>query len=117
MSPEDFSSGLMLQVIDQNMKMYRDMYGNGRAERATDPLIKRALTLLHSLQPEQQEVLFEIMRQISIDTVSSVLAVLDGVSPLKGAFEEYTLIYDGGAKLNGDLQSLFLAEDEDRELR
>ena len=114
MNAEDFSSGLMRKVIDQGMEMYRDMYRNGRAEVSRDPWGKRALTLFHSLEPEQQEVLFEIMQQVSVDTVSSVLAILDGVSPLEGEFEDYTLAYDGGEKLNGDLQSLFLAEDEQK---
>jgi hypothetical protein len=104
-------------VIDQGMEMYRSMYHNGRAEASRIASGKGALTLFHSLEPDQQEVLFEIMRQVSVDTVASVLAVLDGCSPLEGAFEDYTLTYDGGEKLNGDLLNLFLAEDEDRELR
>jgi hypothetical protein len=114
MTPEDFSRGLMDHVIDQGMESYRTMYINGRAEESRVPWGKRALTLFHSLKPEQQEVLFEIMQQVSVDTVASVLAVLDGSSPLEGAFEDYELTYDGGEKLNGDLLSLFLAEDEDR---
>lgn len=113
MNSEEFSSALMTQIIDQNMKSYMDMFNNSRAEKSTIAYGIRALTLFHSLRPEQQEVLFEIIRQTSVDTVSSILAVLDGVSPLAGAFEDYTLTYDGGGKLNGDLQSLFLAEEED----
>jgi len=114
MTPEQFSSGLMREIVDANSAIYRELYIKGRPEKSRIPWGRRALTLFHSLQPDQQEVLFEIMRQISVDTVSNVLAILDGGSPLKDSFEDYSLTYGGGEKLNGDLQSLFLAEEEQR---
>ncbi len=114
MHPTEFANALMVHVVDQGMTLCRDVYSNSCAELARDPWGKRALTLFQGLHPEQQEILFEIMRQVRVDTVSSVLAVLDGVSPLEGAFEDYTLTYNGGETLNGDLQSLFLATDEER---
>jgi hypothetical protein len=114
MTPQDFSSGLMREVVDQGMRSYRNIYVNSRAEDSRVAWGRRALTLFHSLQPEQQQVLFEIMRQVRVDTISSVLAILDGASSLEGAFEDYVLTYGGGENLIGDLQSLFLAEEEER---
>ena len=78
-----------------------------------DSYWKRALPLFKSLSPGQQEVFFEIVRQIVTDTVSNTLGLLD-VGVGTGEFELY---YEGGTKLNGDLQSLFLAVDECSDLK
>jgi len=50
------------------------------------------------------------MRQVSIDTVSSIFGVLDGVTLLDQFREDFAVTYDGGPPLNGDLQDIFLAE-------
>ena len=47
-----------------------------------------------------------------IDTVSTFLAVLDGVQFLEGQDEELVLLYNK-KKINGDLQDIFLAEVEE----
>jgi hypothetical protein len=81
-------------------------------ENVSDPYWKRALTLFNGLSAEQQEVFFEVIRQIAVDTTSNVLGVIDGVNALDRAEDQFVLTCESGAELSGDLQSLFLAEDE-----
>ena len=60
-------------------------------------------------------VLFEIMRQVTVDTVSNLFGILDGASALEGPREDFVLTSQpDNRKLNGNLQDLFL-EAEERE--
>jgi len=112
MTPKAFASGLMRGVVDENVSIYRDLFSQTSAADASDPYWKRALALFGSLTDEQRTIFFEIVRQVSIDTVSNILGVLDGVNPIDEGEATFTLISGNGQKINGDLQSFFLIEDE-----
>lgn len=113
MKPKDFVIGLRAAVIDENIIIYRDLFANVPIENASDAYWKRALDLFNSLSSEQQEVFFEVVRQIAVDTTSNVLGVIDGVNSLEDMNAEFSLTYgDEKQPLNGDLQSLFLVEEE-----
>jgi len=70
----------------------------------------RVLRLFDSLEHEQETLLLEIVQQTIVDTVSNLLGVLDGSSPLPGVDEELWLGVgsDASGKLNGELQDTFL---------
>ncbi|MEB0048744.1 MULTISPECIES: hypothetical protein [unclassified Pseudomonas] len=113
MNPKDFVTGLKTTVIDENISIYKDLFFNTPIESATDEYWKRALALFNSLPSEQQKVFFEIVKQAMVDTTSNILGIIDGVSTIDGANDEFSLTYGEDHKtLAGDLQSLFLAEEE-----
>ncbi|WP_416799074.1 hypothetical protein [Ciceribacter azotifigens] len=69
--------------------------------------------LFNSLTSDQKEVFLEVMRQVAIDTTANILGVLDGVNSIEGLDCELQLTCDDETDpLNGDLQDLFLAEEE-----
>lgn len=109
MTPEQFVDGLVVSVVDENCALYRDLLVNNI--QAKDPYWSRAGTLFVNLSVEQQEVLLEIVRQASIDTISNVLGIIDGSSYLDGSGTVLEL-RGNGQDLSGDLQSLFLARTE-----
>lgn len=111
MKPKEFVAQLRTAVIEENIGIYRDLFSNTSIERASDPYWKRALTLFSELSPAQREVFFEIIRQATVDTTSNVLGVIDGVNSLEDANATFELTC-GSEQLNGDLQSLFLTEEE-----
>lgn len=111
MTPQKFVSQLRKEVVDENTTIYRGLFSNTPIKKASDPYWKRALELFGNLSPEQKEVFFEVIRQIAVDTTSNVLGVIDGVNTLQGINGELELHIDG-KKLSGDLQSLFLVEEE-----
>lgn len=118
MTPNDFVVRLRDAVIEENCSIYRDLFTSTRVENASDAYWKRALALFNTLPPEQQEVFFEVLRQIAVDTTSNVLGVIDGVNSVEGIDAEFVLTYDDEEQpLNGDLQSLFLVEEEKIERR
>jgi hypothetical protein len=113
MTPEKFTIHLYNAVIEDNLRIYRDLFSCTSAENASDPYWKRALLLFSSLSKEEKEVFFEVVRQIAIDTTSNVLGIIDGVSSFDEPGMELHLSC-GSKRLDGDLQSLFLTEDEKR---
>lgn len=112
MTPEDLAASLMRDIVDENVAAYRELFTHTSLSDATDPYWQQALTLFASLSEQQRAVFFEVIRQVSVDTVSNVLGVFDGVNMIKGGDAGFTVIYGRDQKMNGDLQSLFLVEDE-----
>lgn len=112
MNPESFVDALITDVIDANARLYRDLFANTSSDAARNPYWRRALELYRTLDAERREIFFEILRQVSVDTTSNLLGVLDGSSYLRGAAGEFRLTYDDGDALNGDLQDEFLARVE-----
>ena|SRR5687768_11986799 len=116
MTPKDFVSRIQSAVVKQNAAIYKDLFESTQPEDARDLYWRRALTLHRSLSEAEQAVLFEIIRQVTVDTVSNLFGVLDGASVLEGPREDFLLTSQpDDRKLNGSLQDLFLeAEERDR---
>ncbi|PWE43397.1 transposase [Pseudomonas prosekii] len=113
MNPKDFVIGLKTTVVEENLSIYKDLFSSTSIKDVTDEYWKRALTLFNSLPAEQREVFFEVIRQTMADTTSNILGVIDGVSIMNDEDDEFSLTYgDDKKSLSGDLQSLFLAEEE-----
>ncbi len=110
MTPEEISAALKSELVDSNLSTYRKLFQNTRRADVADPYWNRALALFDRLKPEDQVVLFEIIRQVEIDTVSNFLGVLDGSSSLPGVDKKFHLSIESNAseKLNGTLQDSFL---------
>lgn len=110
MTSDEFVAGLMHSTVEENVIIYRQLFEE--TKDASDPYWKRALVLYNQLPSEQKSIFFEIIRQVCVDTVSNVLGIIDGVNPLDGATEAFTLTYGSTQTLSGDLQNLFLIKDE-----
>jgi putative transposase len=117
MSPEHFVAKVRDAIVNQNNQADRSLFATTLIESVTDPYWKRALTLFRSLDEPEKRVLFEIMNQVRVDTVSECLGILDGVCALDGPREDFILTTSpDGQQLSGNLQELFLEADErDRE--
>ena len=80
MKPKDFVVQLRTVAIDENVTIYRDLFASTPLEKASDTYWERALSLFKALSPERHEIFFEVMRQVAVDTTSSVLGVIDGIT-------------------------------------
>lgn len=112
MNSNDFVTSLKKSVIDENLSIYKDLFTKTSADKISDEYWKKALTLFNSLNHEQQETVFQIIRQIMVDTTSNLLGIIDGTSYIEGTDEELELTYGKNNRLSGDLQSIFLASEE-----
>jgi hypothetical protein len=114
MNQQQLVARIRAEIIDQNLAIYRDLFANTEVGSAVDPHWKRALGLCSALSEEQRVVLFQVVRQVMVDTCSNLLGVLDGVSWLEGQAEDFKLTMESGTeKLNEGLQDLLLGMEED----
>jgi cytochrome P450 len=109
MKPEDFVSAIQ-SAIDENVETYAKLFAS--TETATDEYWIAAKRFFDSLPATDREVVLRIMRQVAIDTVSTLFGILDGTSAIQDRFEEFQLTHKK-TKLNGDLQDLFIAAVEE----
>ena len=114
MKAEYFVEKLRQAIIEENDVIYRDLFNNTDEAEATYEYWKKALALFRSLDSDNRETLFKIMRQVSVDTLSNVFGVLDGVSAVEDVDEEFKLTTDVDSEvINGDLQDIFLEMEEE----
>lgn len=111
MTVEQFVKALRSGVIDDNMRAYAEVVASRHADDVADVHWKRVLGLFSSASPEQRDVIFAIMRQVAVDTVSSVFGILDGVSAIEDLPGEITVTYEGET-VSGELQDYFLSLEE-----
>lgn len=107
---EQFIEGLYNNIVEGNMKLYRQFFLYDPNEEGTIEYWKNAIAFYDKLDDMDKEILFSIIKSTIVDTVSNVLAVLDG-------YEDIDRI-DVQVKLNGQendskLQDAFLTYVED----
>jgi putative transposase len=112
MNPETFVARVRSTIVDQNVAAYKELFQSTAPETAKDSHWRRALTLYTALSEPERAVLFEIMRQTTIDSVSNVLGILDGTSMIGESQEAFVLTTSDNQKINGNLQDLFLEAEE-----
>lgn len=109
---EKFSENLYKGIVIENMDLYRQFFNSDPNEDGVIEYWKNAITLYDKLNDSEREVLLSIIKSTIVDTISNVLAILDGNESMDGI--------DIQVKINdtlndGDLQDTFLAYTEELE--
>ena len=112
MDDRELSKTLYSGVVMENLELYREMFSETSIDDAIDPYWKEALILFENLSLKERGTLFKIIKQVSIDTVSSVTGALDGSTEI-GLREDVNVVSKSGKKLNGCLQEYFLGTVEE----
>lgn len=110
-TPVDFVRIVRHAVVDENTAIYDQLFSTTHIADVTDPYWKQALLLYHELDESQRKVLLKIMRQVAVDTVSNVLAVVDGSTQI-GPRNLKVELSVNGTRISGGLQDEFLALEE-----
>ncbi len=110
---EKFVKDVYKSVIEDGKNIYKDLYENTKITKKTVDYWKNALELYRSFDDKQKNVFMNIVTHTMIDTVSSVLGILDGSSTLP------TDNFDFEVKINGistknELQDTFLGFVEEK---
>ena len=110
MSAKNFVDKVRKSIIENNMAIYRDLLNNSDIKETTDKYWQDVLLFYKKLNKSEQELLLKIMKQVSVDTVSNMFAILDGVAFLNEQEDNFKLIInnDKNEQINGDLQDIFL---------
>lgn len=78
MTPEDLAGLIYEKIIQENSIIYKDVYFDGYRNEATDPYMRRAFDFVSRLSESDRQTLLLMMRQVMVDTSSSLLAMFDG---------------------------------------
>jgi hypothetical protein len=107
MNDHDFVVGIRNRVLSDNWNAYKGIFSRTTPESATDPYWREALRLYSRLDQNDRDVLLTVMRQVMVDTISNIFAVLDGAATFPGPREKITVDVSG-QRIGGTLQDQFL---------
>lgn len=113
MNTQIFVEKINKYIIDENDKIYRELFTNTKIENVKDEYWKQAQLLFNSLSEENKEVFFKIIHQIMVDTISTLLGTIDGVIDL--GYDDFDFsLKEKDNVLSGDLQDYFLSLIEEK---
>lgn len=111
MTPRSFVSGLRRTVVSENLSTYRTLLESTDRTEATDEYWISVLSLYDQLNSSQRALLLSLIRQVIVDTLSTVLGIIDGTHTMESESGE-VLLQSGSQILNGSLQDMFLEFEE-----
>ena len=112
MKPSHFVNQIRKIVIEESNEFYKESFNTNIT--ATDKYWKKAIEFFNKLDNEGKQMLFEIIKEVEVDTISCIFGILDGVIWIDGQENDFILtIEDSESIINGDLQSIFLEKEED----
>lgn len=112
MDTREFVQKIYEEVVNGGDNGYRELFNSTKIERVTDPYFKAVLPFYASLSNDQKEILFSIMRQVAIDSLSDLFGILDGVSTIDDEVTEFSVSPSNKSTPFRYLQENFLAYDE-----
>lgn len=104
---EIFIKSLYKTIVQEGKGEYKSLLDNTRVGDATDKYWISALQLYDNLTEENREKLMVVIELVIIDTISSMLGIIDGSSTLSECNAEPKL-YLNDIDTDGELQDLFL---------
>lgn len=113
MQPLHFVSQIRKVAIDEGLENYKEIFNT--KDNVTDEYYIKAIKFFNNLNAESKQTFFEIIREVEVDTVSTMLGILDGAIWLEDQENDFILTMENSKSIiNGDLQSIFLEEEENR---
>lgn len=106
MKSEDFVEQIRKRMVDDAAIRYKRII-ELPLDQVKDPYWKRAIACYESLDSSGKDAILEIMRQVAIDTVADLFAIIDGVSSIPGQSGKFGLSC-GPDQLEGYLTDEFL---------
>ena len=107
---ESLVESLYKSAVVDNMQLYRQFFADDQSDEGTIEYWRQARALYHRLDAKDKETLFAIIESTIVDSVSTVLGMLDGSTA--GSVVDVQVMLDGKAR-EGELQDAFLAHVEE----
>lgn len=111
MDDDVFVQQIRSAVVEEAINNYATLLDTVTPTEVRDKYWKDVLAARDTLGPEGRPSLINVMRLIAIDTVSHILGILDGTSPIGGKLVRFKVLDESGHDLAGNLQDYFLADD------
>lgn len=111
MTSEEFVADIQIHAVDGMVASIDRTFRETALGSASDPHWRDALAFFARLNDHDQKIVLAIVRHASSSTASRILGYLDGEAA-DGFARTMLLSSSDGAKLNGDLQTDFLIQEE-----
>lgn len=99
------AKGLYDSIVMENYSIYKDLFMNTDIATVSDEYWKSSLNLFMKLSDNDKDIFFKILKQVSIDTISNMLAFIDGTMDLEDIDDVSLMI---SSKKIEDMQDSFL---------
>ena len=104
---KEFMKGMYQIAVIEHLNYYNDMLQNCEVTKYSTEYWKDAIALYSSLTEKEKSILLRIVRQTSVDAISSVLGIMDNTTFLQnGSFE--CKLYINKINTEFELQDTFL---------
>lgn len=110
-----FSQALYELGVKEGLEIYQGIYETPESDEVTDPHYKKALNFYNRISEEDKVVLMKIIEQTMVDTISSMLSIIDGSTPLDDDDSVEPKLLLNSMDTEGELQDLFLEYVEEQE--
>ena len=107
-----FTEEIYKNVVEGNMELYKQFFLCNPNEEGTIEYWKNAIGLYNRLDDEGKQVLLSIIKSTIVDTISNVMAILDGS---EGPEDISIKVQLNDHENDCELQDSFLAYAEDHE--
>ena len=107
-----FTEEIYKNVVEGNMELYKQFFSCDPNEEGTIEYWKNAIGLYNRLDDEGKQVLLSIIKSTIVDTISNVMAILDGS---EGPEDISIKVQLNDHENDCELQNSFLAYAEDHE--
>ena len=107
MKSEKLVDEIILRTVTDNVTSYSQMLENLPRGEVTDPYWKELLAFYDKSNETERKLILKLMRQVSQDSIASLLSIIDGVG-YSELDSELQLLDSSGKELQGDLSDLFI---------
>ncbi|WP_298445732.1 hypothetical protein [uncultured Ferrimonas sp.] len=114
MKPEHLADEILARTVSENITFYKSMLKNIPRNEVTDPYWIELLSFYDKSNPSERELIVKLMKQVSQDSIASLLSIIDG-SGYSELESELKLSDNSGKSFQGELSDIFVKKcEEDR---
>lgn len=110
MKSTDFINGIYEECVTKQLELYNHLLEN--TPNATDPVWIENIKIYNSLTNEEKESMVQFFKIIEVNTIASLLAIIDGDKAISDDFVSFNLIPENSENISGNLTNEFLQRDE-----
>jgi hypothetical protein len=106
MNEKKLVKALKRTIVDDNLSYYKETLDNFDIDETSDPYWNDLILFYRGLPKEHKNQLIKLIRQTSVDAVSNVLGIIDGVVDFP--MEMKLIDQTSGKEFESELQEEFL---------
>ncbi|WP_341220123.1 hypothetical protein [uncultured Pseudoalteromonas sp.] len=114
MTPESFTRNIFELAVTDCVTGYEQALTYSEIDEKTDETWNSVKRFVRELTDSDRVLLMMLLKNISVDTLTTFMGILDGSVVIEEYFEDFELTYDGGDNLAGSLKDLLVEIDDER---